>query len=101
MKFALRDDDLNFFFNVSDIEKWYKNIWNICPVSMSAIPFVKGNWKINTNLLEKLGPNNIDDNVYLKIKSDVNLSRDFYQLSKGIKLWLNLHVNIAAWVSQI
>lgn len=70
MKFALRDDDLNFFFNVSEIERWYKNIWNICPVSMSAIPFVKGNWKINTDLLEKLGPNNIDENFYLKIKSD-------------------------------
>lgn len=70
MKFALRDDDLNYFFNPEDISRWYDNIWNVCPISMSVIPFVQGNWKKNTSLLEKLGSNNINEKILNTIKAD-------------------------------
>jgi len=42
MKFAIRDDDVNFFTKPEDLEKVYNDIWNICPVSFAVIPFVKG-----------------------------------------------------------
>ena len=86
MKFALRDDDLNYFFSPKDIDKWYQNIWNVCPVSMSAIPFVKGNWKENTAMLEELGPNNLNDEVYSKIKKDTKI----FKLGDNIDLKKNL-----------
>jgi hypothetical protein len=82
MKFALRDDDLNYFFNPKDIEKWYENIWDICPISMSAIPFVIGNWKENTPLLEELGPNSQREEIYSKIKKDTII----YKLGDNIEL---------------
>lgn len=40
MKFAIRDDDTNFFTKPEDLEKIYSGIWNICPVSLSVVPFV-------------------------------------------------------------
>lgn len=82
MKFALRDDDLNYFFESKDIENWYKNIWDICPVSMSVVPFIKGNWKINTAMLEKLGPNNMND----KIISEINKDTTIYKVGDNVDL---------------
>ena len=73
MKFALRDDDLNYFFNPKDIDIWYRNIWDICPVSMSSIAFLKGNWKKNTPLLERLGSSNIDVLTLSKIMKDTTI----------------------------
>jgi hypothetical protein len=43
MKFAIRDDDLNYFFNPEVIENNYRDIWDICSISMSVVPFIKGN----------------------------------------------------------
>ena len=82
MKFALRDDDLNYFFNPKDIEKRYENIWDICPVSMSAIPFVIGNWAENTLLLEKIGPNAFLEEIYSKLKKDTTI----YKLGDNTEL---------------
>jgi len=70
MKFVLRDDDLNYFYKPEDIENNFKNIWDICPVSMSVIPFVKGNWPLITQELENRGPGYIDDELIKKIKED-------------------------------
>lgn len=56
MKFALRDDDLNYFFNPTEIQNSYTNIWDVCPVSMSIIPFVKGFWPSRVSEMEKRGP---------------------------------------------
>jgi peptidoglycan/xylan/chitin deacetylase (PgdA/CDA1 family) len=42
MKFVIRDDDLNYFNEPSDIERWYKDIFALgIPVGFSTIPFVK------------------------------------------------------------
>lgn len=40
MKFAIRDDDTNFFTNPEDLKKIYSHIWNICPISLAVVPFI-------------------------------------------------------------
>jgi hypothetical protein len=44
MRFAIRDDDLNFFTAPEEIEACYSVIWDKIPVSLSLISRVKGNW---------------------------------------------------------
>jgi hypothetical protein len=46
MKFAIRDDDTNFFTTPEELENCYSDIWNVCPISLSIVPFVKGRWDI-------------------------------------------------------
>lgn len=70
MKFAIRDDDLNYFYTPKFIEENIKDIWDICPISMSAVPFIKGNWLENTKILEDLGPNNVSKDIIKKIQDD-------------------------------
>jgi hypothetical protein len=45
MRFAIRDDDTSFFTSPEEIEFCYKHTWDICPPSLSVIPFVQGNWR--------------------------------------------------------
>lgn len=70
MRFAIRDDDLNYFYAPKFIEENIKDIWDICPISMSAVPFIKGNWLENTKILENLGPNNVSKDIIKKIQDD-------------------------------
>jgi len=70
MKFAIRDDDLNYFYTPSFIEDNIKDIWDICPISMSVVPFIKGNWIKNTKMLEDLGPGNVSQRIINDIQSD-------------------------------
>ena len=42
MKFAVRDDDTNYFTKPEDLERVYKDIWDTVPVSLAVIPFVGG-----------------------------------------------------------
>jgi hypothetical protein len=56
LKVAIRDDDLNFFFNHEQIEKDYREIWDICPISMSVVPFIKGDWPLNFQIANNRGP---------------------------------------------
>lgn len=39
MKFAIRDDDTNYFTNPEKLESIYKDIWEICPISLAVVPF--------------------------------------------------------------
>ena len=71
MNFAIRDDDLNYFYSADFIENNIKDIWDICPISMSVVPFIKGNWIENTKVLESLGPNNVTEEIIEKIKSHI------------------------------
>lgn len=70
MKFALRDDDLNYFFNPTEIQDWYKDIWDICPVSMSVVPFIKGDWKKYILDAEKNGPGIMSQKWLEELKND-------------------------------
>lgn len=73
MKFAIRDDDLNWFYTPEFIDENLSSIWDICPVSMSVIPYVKGNWKKNVELLEKLGPTGVSKSVIEQINADTDI----------------------------
>lgn len=44
MRFAIRDDDTNFFTTPKDIEACYKDIWDYIPPSLCLISKVKGKW---------------------------------------------------------
>jgi len=70
MKLAIRDDDLNFFFNPEEIENNYKDIWDICPISMSVIPFIKGNWPQYVKDAKEKGPGNLSQKDIIKILAD-------------------------------
>jgi hypothetical protein len=39
MRFAIRDDDINYFTKPQELERLYYNIWDICPISLSIVPF--------------------------------------------------------------
>lgn len=44
MKFILRDDDVNFCYDVNQLEKWYSGVFELCPISVCAVPYVKGDF---------------------------------------------------------
>lgn len=37
--FAIRDDDTSFFTRPEQLESCYGDIWDICPISLSVVPF--------------------------------------------------------------
>lgn len=45
MRFAIRDDDTNFFTTPAELEACYHDIWDEIPVTLSLISKVKGDWK--------------------------------------------------------
>src|ERR1700744_1177261 len=45
MRFAIRDDDTNFFTTPEELENCYHDIWQEVPVTLCLISKVKGNWK--------------------------------------------------------
>ena len=68
--FAIRDDDLNYFHDIDIIEDNLKEIWQYGPVSMSAIPFVMGNWHKNTTILDMYSGNTVPEFELKKIIED-------------------------------
>lgn len=44
MKFIIRDDDVNAMYEPRQLEEWYKGIFEICPISICAVPFIKGDY---------------------------------------------------------
>lgn len=45
MRFAIRDDDTNFFTTPAQLEACYHDIWREFPVTLCVISQVKGNWE--------------------------------------------------------
>lgn len=39
MKIAIRDDDVNYFTTPMELTRNYETVWDVCPVSFSAVPF--------------------------------------------------------------
>ncbi len=100
MKFAIRDDDLNYFYTPDEIERNMEDIWDICPVSMSAVPFIKGNWVRNRTLLEEVGSSNLSEDMLSMIKEDAEIfkignNRDLIEYIKRRiierKIYITLH----------
>lgn len=44
MRFAIRDDDTNFYTQPHELESCYSQVWNDFPPTLSLISKVKGNW---------------------------------------------------------
>lgn len=44
MRFAIRDDDTNFYTSVADLENCYGDIWDEYPPTLCLISKIKGNW---------------------------------------------------------
>lgn len=42
MRFAIRDDDTNYFTEPEELVRIYGNIWDKCPISLSVVPFHTG-----------------------------------------------------------
>ena len=82
MKFAIRDDDINYFYRGEDLEMWYSDIWNVCPISVSVIPFIKGDWPKNIQLLSKFASNEIPPEVINEILTD----KTIYSIGNNINL---------------
>jgi predicted deacetylase len=91
MKFALRDDDLNYFFDPKQIELDFQDIWDICPVSMSAVPFMKGNWKENVVKVEEHGPGKMNSELLSHLISDTKI----YSIGENIELVKYIHEKIS------
>ena len=70
MKLAIRDDDINFHFTPGFIEQNCRSVMDICPISMAVIPFVMGNWPVNTALMEARGPNGLTPDEIRAIHGD-------------------------------
>jgi len=67
MKFVIRDDDLNYFNKPSDIERWYKDIFDLgISIGFSVIPFINSRSDI-------LGLPLIDDNKEYPISENKEL----------------------------
>jgi len=45
MRFAIRDDDTNFYTSPEEISAVYSDYWDTIPPTLSVITHVKGNWK--------------------------------------------------------
>lgn len=52
LKIAIRDDDINYFTKVEEIEKAYKNIINKYPIGFAAIPFVHKSQLLMKSIIE-------------------------------------------------
>ncbi len=39
MKFAIRDDDTNYFTKPEELISNYSHVWDTCPISLSVVPF--------------------------------------------------------------
>ena len=97
MLFAIRDDDLNYFYNPNDIERWYHGIWDKCPISMSVVPFIKGNWpklvaEAEKNLIIKYKLTKIQVRAILEMRlqklaslEQENIKKEYSELIELIK----------------
>ena len=75
MRFAIRDDDVNYHFSEQFLADSLDGVSNICPVTLAVVPWYQGNWKQNIELFESLGNAGITDEVIRAIKQDNDIYR--------------------------
>ena len=97
IKIAIRDDDVNFFTKVKDLDEVYKNLKNF-PISLAVVPFVAGDngaCPESSNIDGKEHP--IDQNIELIEYLQKEIKQNHYEILlhgitheyqyvKGIKL---------------
>lgn len=87
MKFIIRDDDVNATFDSVQLENWYKGIFEICPISILAVPFIKGDYFKWVHFAEK------DKDGYMAHKNEfydddeIHRFEDNEPLVQAIKKW--------------
>lgn len=82
MKFAIRDDDLNYFYSPDFIEENIGGLWDICPFSMSVIPYVMGSWMSNKDVVESYPPGKLPGTVL----QDLMVDNKIYDVSNNAQL---------------
>ena len=97
MKIAIRDDDINYFYKSKVIKNNYKDVDDNVPITLCVIPYVKGNWIENTNILEELGPLSIPTSIIKKIRSD----KKIYEIDKNEELIEYLKIEIVVQRKQL
>ncbi len=90
VQFAIRDDDLNYYFNPDEIEKNYHDIWKTCPVSMSVVPLIVGNWPERIKLHAKWGPGVMAKERLEQVTKDSRI----FPIGENVKLLEYLHQKI-------
>jgi hypothetical protein len=86
LKFCIRDDDICYHTNANELQKLYKDIIEICPISFSCIPYV-GGFDIDQFDAEML---TLYDNHWKSwITSEIYPIDGNKKLVKLLKHWLN------------
>lgn len=75
MRFVIRDDDTNYFTSPEELNYCYSAIWHDCPVSISVITHVKGDWKHWVDEIYKSG-NKTDWSAWEKDQSVYELGKN-------------------------
>lgn len=96
MRFAIRDDDTNYYTTPEDLERCYSDIWDEYPPTLSLISKVKGNWLHWVHQIYK-DKQNTDwaawqaDNTIYPIEKNEALVSFLKQKAKEHKLDLSFH----------
>lgn len=88
LKIAIRDDDLNYFTKISEIEKAYDNILGKYPINFATVPFIHQSQELMSSSLK--GKNNIEKMKELEIYEK---KLDIEDLEKYYKKYYFFHKN--------
>lgn len=87
LKIAIRDDDINYFTKVEEIEKAYKNIINKYPIGFAAIPFIHKSQLLMKSIIET----NRSKKMEKLYKKEMQMNKD--GLEKYYKNYYFFHKN--------
>lgn len=88
MKFIIRDDDVNYLYNPSQLKQWYDGIIDRCPISICAVPYMKGDFFKWVDILERHKP--FDKEAFYKDDVICKIG-DNQELVALIKEWIMKH----------
>ncbi len=87
MKFIIRDDDVNFFYQPKQLERWYEGIFEICPISICAVPYIKGDYFKWVYMAEKDKDNFMKHKEEFYDDDEVHPIHENEDLIKTLKRW--------------
>lgn len=94
MKFIIRDDDVSYHFQASQLAEWYSGIIDVCPISICIPPFIKGNFFDGIYRLDhhikRTREERLADEIY-KIGDNIELVAYIRQLLAEHKASVGLH----------
>lgn len=87
MKFIIRDDDVNYFYTPEFLEERYKGIFGICPISVCAVPHVKGDFFKWVYMAEKNKKQFEDKLEQFYDDDEIHSIGDNEELVSALKMW--------------